>query len=120
MMNGFLGHVVDVLGVVATILGVSVTIGFGVSRFIDGLYAITGITWIMDLTGDAPVPSVVGLLVRLVVIMGLSIISAVSGVGKGGKIPLEPKLSPIIDLIADICCIWVLYLCNDNICDGVG
>ncbi|MEO0980894.1 MAG: BCCT family transporter, partial [Pseudomonadota bacterium] len=29
LMNGFLGHVVDVLGVVATILGVSVTIGFG-------------------------------------------------------------------------------------------
>jgi glycine betaine transporter len=85
MMNGFLGHVVDVLGVVATILGVSVTIGFGVSQFIDGLYAITGMTWIMDLTGDAPVPSVVGLLVGLIIIMGLSIISAVSGVGKGVK-----------------------------------
>ena len=39
LMNGFLGHVVDVLGVVATILGVSVTIGFGVSQFIDGVYA---------------------------------------------------------------------------------
>ena len=42
LMNGFLGHIVDVLGVVATILGVSVTIGFGVSQFIDGMYAITG------------------------------------------------------------------------------
>ncbi|MGI9316821.1 MAG: BCCT family transporter, partial [bacterium] len=42
LMNGFFGHVVDVLGVVATILGVSVTIGFGVSQFIDGIYAITG------------------------------------------------------------------------------
>ena len=30
-VNGFLGHIMDVLGVVATILGVSVTIGFGVS-----------------------------------------------------------------------------------------
>ncbi len=85
LMNGFLGHVVDVLGVVATILGVSVTIGYGVSQFIDGLYAISGMEWMMDLTGEAPAPSTVGLLSGLFVIMGLSIVSAVSGVGRGVK-----------------------------------
>ncbi|MEM7284063.1 MAG: BCCT family transporter [Pseudomonadota bacterium] len=85
LMNGFLGHIVDVLGVVATILGVSVTIGFGVSQFIDGVYSITGMTWIMDLSGSAPAPSTVGLIAGLIVIMGLSIISAVSGVGRGVK-----------------------------------
>ncbi|MEO1112514.1 MAG: BCCT family transporter [Pseudomonadota bacterium] len=85
LMNGFLGHVVDVLGVVATILGVSVTIGFGVSQFIDGLYAITGMQWMMDTSGDAPAPGTVGLITGLVAIMGLSIISAVSGVGRGVK-----------------------------------
>lgn len=85
MVNGFFGHVVDVLGVVATILGVSVTIGFGVSQFIDGLYAITGMEWMMDMSGDAPAPAKVGLVTGLVVIMGLSIISAVSGVGRGVK-----------------------------------
>ncbi len=84
-LNGFLGHIVDVLGVVATILGVSVTIGFGVSQFIDGVYAITGMEWVMNTTGDAPAPSTVGLLAGLFVIMGLSIISAVSGVGRGVK-----------------------------------
>jgi choline-glycine betaine transporter len=85
LMNGFLGHVVDVLGVVATILGVSVTIGFGVSQFINGLYAITGMEWIMDMSGNAPEPGKVGLIAGLIVIMGLSIISAVSGVGRGVK-----------------------------------
>jgi choline-glycine betaine transporter len=85
LMNGFFGHVVDVLGVVATILGVSVTIGFGVSQFIDGMYAITGMDWMMDMTGEAPAPGKVGLIAGLVVIMGLSIISAVSGVGRGVK-----------------------------------
>lgn len=85
LMNGPLGHVVDVLGVVATILGVSVTIGFGVSQFVDGLYAITGMEWMMNMTGDAPAPGTVGLIVGLVLIMGLSIISAVSGVGRGVK-----------------------------------
>ena len=84
-MNGILGHVVDVLGVVATILGVAVTIGFGVSQFIDGVYAITGMEWMMDMTGDAPTPGKVGLVAGLLVIMVLSIISAVSGVGKGVK-----------------------------------
>ncbi|MGB7336504.1 MAG: BCCT family transporter [Salaquimonas sp.] len=84
-MNGFFGHIVDVLGVVATILGVSVTIGFGVSQFIDGLYAITGMEWMMNMTGDAPAPNTVGLIAGLVIIMGLSIISAVSGVGRGVK-----------------------------------
>ncbi|KPA20755.1 Glycine betaine transporter OpuD [Shimia sp. SK013] len=85
LMNGALGHVVDVLGVVATILGVSVTIGFGVSQFIDGMYAITGMTWMMDMSGDAPAPGTVGLIAGLFVIMALSIVSAVSGVGRGVK-----------------------------------
>jgi choline-glycine betaine transporter len=84
-MNGILGHIVDILGIVATILGVSVTIGFGVSQFIDGVYAITGMDWMMDMSGDAPAPGSVGLVAGLATIMGLSIISAVSGVGRGVK-----------------------------------
>ena len=84
-VNGFLGHVVDVLGVVATILGVSVTIGFGVSQFIDGVYAITGVEWIMNMGGEVPTPSKAGLIAGLLAIMGMSIISAVSGVGRGVK-----------------------------------
>lgn len=86
LMNGALGHIVDVLGVVATILGISVTIGYGVSQFIDGLYAITGMGWLVESLGEtAPPPSAVGLISGLVVIMGLSIVSAVSGVGRGIK-----------------------------------
>lgn len=85
LMNGFLGHVVDVLGVVATILGVSVTIGFGISQFIDGVYAITGMEWMMNMTGEVPAPGTVGLIAGLLVIMCLSIVSAVSGVGRGVK-----------------------------------
>lgn len=85
LMNGILGDIVDILGVVATILGVSVTIGFGVSQLVDGLYAITDMAWLMDLTGEVPKPSNVGLIAGLCATMGLSIISAVSGVGRGIK-----------------------------------
>ena len=84
-VNGFIGHLVDVLGVVATILGASVTIGFGVSQFIDGVYAITGVGWLIDMTADVPKPGTVGLIAGLLCIMGLSIVSAVSGVGPGVK-----------------------------------
>jgi len=84
-LNGILGDIVDVLGVVATILGVSVTIGFGVSQFVDGVYAVSGMAWMMDLGGEVPKPSTVGLVSALLLIMGLSIISAVSGVGRGVK-----------------------------------
>ena len=83
--NGFFGHVIDTLGVVATILAVSVTIGFGVSQFLNGVYAITGMEWIMNLGGKAPEPTGAGLIAGLVLIMTLSIISAVSGVGRGIK-----------------------------------
>jgi choline-glycine betaine transporter len=83
--NGPVGHLVDVLGVVATILGVSVTIGFGVSQFVDGVYAVSGAEWLMNGDAEAPKPSTVGLIAALIVIMGLSILSAVSGVGRGIK-----------------------------------
>ena len=83
--NGPLGHAVDILGIVATILGVAVTIGFGVSQFIEGLYAISGMDWLMNGDAAAPAPSTVGLIAGLFVIMGLSTLSAVSGVGRGVK-----------------------------------
>lgn len=47
------------------------TTGFGVSQFIDGSYAITGMEWIIDMGGDDPEPSKVELIAGLVVIMGL-------------------------------------------------
>lgn len=86
LMNGILGDLVDILGVLATILGVGVTIGFGVSQLVDGVYAITDLEWLVTKSADGPpTPSSVGLIVALVVIMTLSTLSAVSGVGRGVK-----------------------------------
>ncbi|MEM7236824.1 MAG: BCCT family transporter [Pseudomonadota bacterium] len=85
-INGPIGHVVDILGIVATILGVSVTIGFGVSQLVDGLYAITDMGWLVNIHENGPpTPSTVGLVSALAVIMSMSILSAVSGVGRGVK-----------------------------------
>ena len=61
------------------------TIGFGVSQFVDGVYAVSGMEWLMSDNSEALKPSTVGLMAALFVIMVLSILSAVSGVGRGIK-----------------------------------
>ena len=81
-LSGPLGHVVDIVSVIATILGVSVTIGYGVSQFASGIFNITGVTWMMGGDGN---PTKLAMLLALVVVMGASTLSAMSGVGRGIK-----------------------------------
>lgn len=82
-LSGPLGHAVDIVAVIATVLGVAVTIGFGVSQFASGVYNITGAAWVMQ--ADGTTPSNAAMIGALVIIMGLSTLSALSGVGKGIK-----------------------------------
>lgn len=91
-LAGWLGHVIDIVAVVATILGVAQTLGFGVEQFIAGLTRIGfgGLAHGADavnaagesITGDV---TTFGIIVALLVIMGASTLSALSGVGKGIK-----------------------------------
>jgi len=85
-LSGPVGHVVDIVAVVATVLGVAQTLGFGVEQFISGLVRIGVGDWLQTVDADGNVgPSTVGILVALLVIMGASTLSALSGVGKGIK-----------------------------------
>lgn len=85
-MSGILGHVVDVVAVVATVLGVSQTLGFGVEQFVAGLVRIGVGDWLQTTAADGTVSSsTAGIVVALLVIMGASTLSALSGVGKGIK-----------------------------------
>jgi choline/carnitine/betaine transport len=85
-LSGPLGHVVDVVAVVATVLGVSQTLGFGVEQFISGLSRIGFGDWLYTLTDDGSrTSSTLAIVVALTVIMGASTLSALSGVGKGIK-----------------------------------
>lgn len=87
-INGPIGHAVDILGVIATVLGIAVTIGYGISQLADGAYILFGSDWIVNPPaeeGGSPTPSITALIAGLVLVMGLSTISAVSGVGKGVK-----------------------------------
>ncbi len=85
-LSGPIGHTVDVVAVVATVLGVSQTLGFGVEQFISGLSRIGVGDWLYTTAADgSKSSSTMGIIVALLVIMGASTLSALSGVGKGIK-----------------------------------
>ncbi|MEL6486785.1 MAG: BCCT family transporter, partial [Pseudomonadota bacterium] len=86
-MSGLGGHIVDIVAVVATILGVSYTLGFGVEQFVAGLYRIGLGEWLMvsDPDTGTKTASVLAIITALVVLVGASTISALSGVGRGIK-----------------------------------
>ncbi|NNL18529.1 MAG: BCCT family transporter [Boseongicola sp.] len=85
-LSGPIGHTVDVVAVVATVLGVAQTLGFGVEQFVSGLVRIGFGDWLQATAEDGSVSSsTAGIVVALVVIMGASTLSALSGVGKGIK-----------------------------------
>ncbi len=81
-MSGSAGHVVDIVAILATVVGLSVTIGYGVSQFASGLFNISGAQW---LVGEGGKPTLLAQLFGLTLIIGASCLSAMSGLNKGIK-----------------------------------
>lgn len=81
-LNGKLGHAVDIIAVVATTLGVATTMGAGVIQLVSGVEFITNWGGLINSDGSASTSS---LIVTLLVVMGLSTISALTGVDRGVK-----------------------------------
>jgi len=81
-LEGLLGHVVDIVAVVATVLGVAQTLGYGVEQFVAGVARVSGGAWLLNAEGTA---STIAIIAALLIIVGASTLSALSGVGKGIK-----------------------------------
>lgn len=81
-INGRIGDVIDVVALIATLFGIITTLGFGASQLSAGLVELG---WI----SESSFALKVGI---IVVVMGLAVISAISGVGKGVKILSEVNL----------------------------
>lgn len=81
-LSGNIGHAVDIFAVIATVLGVAQMLGFGVEQFVSGMARIGIGSWLLNDQGTA---SSLGILVAILIIMGASTLSALSGVGKGIK-----------------------------------
>jgi choline-glycine betaine transporter len=79
---GPLGNIVDIVAILATVIGVAVTIGFGVSQFASGVFNISGAQWLMDDNGS---PSFIAQLLALAIVIIASTFSALSGLKKGIK-----------------------------------
>ncbi len=82
VMSGRAGHLVDIVAVVATILGVAVTMGLGVEQFVAGLNRLGLGDWLVDAEGSS---TPLAIILALIVLVGASTLSALSGVGKGIK-----------------------------------
>ena len=81
-LSGGLGHAIDIVAVVATVVGVAQTLGFGVEQFVAGMHRIGFGDWLLNAEGTATTAAIV---FALLIIMGASTLSALSGVGKGIK-----------------------------------
>ena len=96
-MSGGAGHVVDIVAILATIVGLSVTIGYGVSQFASGLFNISGASW---LVGDGGAPTLLAQLTGLTLIVSASCLSAMSGLKRGIKWLSNINMSLSVFLIA--------------------
>ncbi len=74
------GNIVDTAAILATVIGVGVTIGYGVTQFAFGIHTISGAQWVMDAAGK---PTTGALVLSVLLIMFASTLSASSGVVRG-------------------------------------
>ncbi|MBT6318843.1 MAG: BCCT family transporter, partial [Porticoccaceae bacterium] len=81
-MSGWLGHLVDIAAILATLIGLGVTIGYGVSQFASGIFNISAMDWIVDEAGK---PTLAAQITGLVIIVTASCLSALSGLQRGIK-----------------------------------
>jgi choline/carnitine/betaine transport len=96
-MSGGTGHCVDIVAILATIVGLSVTIGYGVSQFASGLFNISGAAW---LVGNDGAPTLLAQLIGLTLIVSASCLSAMSGLKRGIKWLSNINMSLSVFLIA--------------------
>lgn len=81
-LNGPMGHLVDIIAVVATTLGVATTMGAGVTQLVSGMEFMFNTGALLNENGA---PTAMALLSTLFVVMLLSTISALTGVARGVK-----------------------------------
>lgn len=85
-LTGVLGATVDVVAVVAAVLGVAQTLGYGIEQLVAGLHRIGMGSWLIQVAEDGSQrASTAGIVMSVVVIAGAFTLSSLSGVGKGIK-----------------------------------
>ena len=109
--DGWLGYIIDIVTVVATVIGVATTLGFGAIQINGGLSYLT----------DNAIPN--NMEVRTVIIVvttALFVLSALSGLGKGIKILSNLNMILAIALLAIAIAVGPTVKIFDNMTESIG
>ena len=109
--DGWLGYIIDIVTVVATVIGVATTLGFGAIQINGGLSYLT----------DNAIPN--SMEVRTVIIVvttALFVLSALSGLGKGIKILSNLNMILAIALLAIAIAVGPTVKIFDNMTESIG
>mgnify|MGYP000864974515 FL=1 len=109
--DGWLGYIIDIVTVVATVIGVATTLGFGAIQINGGLSYLT----------DNAIPN--SMEVRTVIIVvttALFMLSALSGLGKGIKILSNINMILAIALLAIAIAVGPTVKIFDNMTESIG
>lgn len=107
--EGFVGKVIDIITIVATVIGVATTLGFGASQ-ING-----GLSYLFGIANNFKVQTII-----IIITTMLFILSAMSGLGKGVKILSNLNLILAIFLLALAIVIGPSVRIFDNLTDSIG
>ncbi len=107
--DGFIGKTIDIITIVATVIGVATTLGFGASQ-ING-----GLSYLFGISNNFKVQTVIILVTIL-----LFILSAMSGLGKGVKILSNLNLILAIGLLAIAIVVGPSVRIFDNLTNSLG
>lgn len=107
--NGWIGKVIDTITIVATVIGVATTLGFGAMQINGGLSYLFGIP-----------NNIVTQTIIIVITTALFVMSAMSGLGKGVKILSNVNLILAIGLLAVAIVIGPTVRIFDNMTDSIG
>ena len=100
--DGWLGYIIDIITVVATVIGVATTLGFGAIQ----INAIPNEMWVQ--------------VIIIVVTTGLFVLSALSGLGKGIKILSNVNMVLAIVLLAIAIVVGPTVKIFDNMTESIG
>lgn len=82
VLEGPLGHLVDIISILAIVAGITTTIILGLEQICSGLSQLTGSSFFADNAGNPPL---IALLTALVIAIAFTISSILSGVDRGVK-----------------------------------
>ena len=109
-INGPRGHIIDIIALCVTLLGIVTTLGFGAAQLGAGFLYIDIIS-----TNDFSAQTVI-----IIIIMSIAVLSAVTGIDKGVKLLSEINISVALVLMLFVLCAGPTLLLLNTMVENFG